>query len=215
MGRPVLDPGQVTAARRDVFIVLPPTAREFGYVPDVTAMQPGDAVLQAPVVPTMVGKRIRDWQAGGGLTAENSRWTHVAVHVGDGVLVENMPGSGVRIASIYDRVPSHIMMVRRDDTLDRNMMFQIAINALTRLGRDYSKWELPAMAAQAVRGFWKPDGTAQRTKAFVCSTLFSDAYADATGRSVVSERRVEDIWPGHIAATVRLTDVTVPWVEVG
>lgn len=94
-------------------------------------------------------------------------------------------------------------------------MFRIVVKALTRLGRGYSIWELPAMAARAAGGFWKPHGKARQSMAFVCSTLYSDAYVEATARSLLLEGRIEDVWPGHIAATSRMVDVPVPWVSVG
>lgn len=192
---------------------MPPNARTFGFVPDIAALIPGDLLLVASVHPTNLSQRICAAQAQGGIAAVDAAWSHAAVYIGDAVVVDAQPWWGVRVNSLYDLVPARKILVRRDPTLTATEGFRVAIRALTRLGRDYSIWQAPRLFVRALAGFWRPNTSVRVNRALVCSTLYSDAYVEVTQR-LVYPGRISEVWPGHLSATQRLTDVPVSWIRV-
>jgi hypothetical protein len=177
-------------------------------------MLPGDAVLVAGQPPRVMGHHIQAVQKGlCGFAADDACWTHVAVYVGEGLLVEAVPFYGVRVSSIYSLVPGNLLLVRRDTSLDNEQRYRIAIQAATRLGRGYSVAQIPALAAGAAVGFWQPETGVRLSRALVCSTLYSDSYVAVVQR-LLFPNRISELWPGHISATPNLSDVPVPWIGV-
>ncbi len=159
------------------------------------------------------GRLVEKFQLTGGFAAGDACWTHVAVYIGQAVVVEAMPWHGVRTNSIYNFVPKRLILVRRDPNLDNEKRYRIAIQAATRLKRGYSLLRLPSMAAGAAAGFWNPDTAVRMTRVLVCSTLYSDSYV-AVLQNLLYPDRISNLWPSHISATPLLTDVEVPWIAV-
>jgi hypothetical protein len=215
--RPILDPATLnrdTARAPDgpAVLELPKKTRMFGFVPDHKVLLPGDAVLVKSQRAGLIGRQIVRFQLES-YECDHACWTHVAVYIGEGTLVEAMPWHGVRTSSIYSLVPSRSVLVRRDPKLNMEERYKIAVQAASRLGQKYSHWRLPSLIIGAAVGFWSTQRSVRMTRALVCSTLYSDAWASVTEAMLIPGRLAE-LWPCHISATLKLDDVLVPWVRV-
>ena len=94
----VLDPDDVGSARPPDSSQphsLPYTVRHFGYVPDFHEWLPGDLLLFSTSRPNALQRRIVATQVGLNYAAQDARWHHAAVYIGDRYLCEARPG-GVR-----------------------------------------------------------------------------------------------------------------------
>jgi hypothetical protein len=210
-----LDPHAMTAPVKESSVeTLPYHTRNFGYVPDVAALRPGDLLLFRNVRPNCISRLIGDAQRRAGFSLSHSRWTHVAVFLYDDLMVEAVPGHGVAPRSLYDYVPQRVIRVRRRADLGDVERYEVALRALRKLGARYSHFGVVASAWYFVRGLWnRPDFGGFR-HIVICSEIFHDAYAEAT-RSLLRDCPVDaPVTPAHLSATPDLEDVEVGWVKV-
>ena len=212
----VLDPANVASARtrpQSPPRTLPPSVREFGYLPDFDEWKPGDLLLFAASRPGLVQRRIVSVQKAMNYSAADARWHHAAVYIGDRYLCEARPG-GVRYHPVVESIGSSTLLrIRRDPSLDDSQRFRLAIHALMRLSQPYSY-------ASILRAFFRPVNPNRfvlalrpRQMALICSQLFHEAYMEATERTLV-ERADIDVVPAELSATDRLTDVPTSWVRL-
>jgi cell wall-associated NlpC family hydrolase len=190
---------------------MSPHVRAFGRYPDVSAMRPGDLVLVSAVEPTWLSRRIMAAQEQGGFAADDARWHHAAVYVGNGRICEATL-RGVQACDLDQYVGTHRIRVRRDPQLRAMQGYDIAMHALFRMRWYYSLWTLVRLLLQSWRGF-HADPVAlplSSSRAVICSMLYADAYSLVTQR-VLGNAAGATPTPAFLSATPILDDVVCGW----
>ncbi|HLH90996.1 MAG TPA: hypothetical protein VKX28_21300 [Xanthobacteraceae bacterium] len=205
---------------------LPPEARAWGRIVDLTPLEPGDLLLFRPVDPRSDKLSLRIIEAQGKiLPARHAQWTHAAVYLGDDEHIceanFKVPGApnGVNVRSVFCYCDGkHAIRARRPRNMDSKSRLRIAIGALTNLGSRYSFEQILAFsgAVRSTRGFWKSFQRIPRsqTQAFVCSTLYQDAYNFAfQGAGIRLGTRCT---PAHLSASGDFEDNEPPlqWLQI-
>jgi hypothetical protein len=173
---------------------IPPKLRKFGKFFDTSNWRAGDLVLTREINPDWVGKRIVRAQVRGGYAAEDARWTHAAIYLGDHLTVCEATFSigsgpqGVVQTPLWEYCGASAVRVRRPlaVTTDHDSWL-LAITALTQLRKDYDFTYVLRLAWIAFRGegFWSAGVRAGLSpSALVCSTLYADAYTRQTRRAL-------------------------------
>lgn len=162
-----------------------------------------------------VPKLIRRAQERGGFHPDHARWTHIAVYIDRGLLVEATPFGGVRVGQLVDMTFGRELLVRRRSTpLTLEDRYRIAVYALTGLRRGYSLASLPRLAWQALRStLWQVDHRPDIRNVTTCSTVVRNAYATALTTDLLPGQ-VGVAWPADLSQTVELDDVPMGWVRV-
>jgi hypothetical protein len=205
---------------------LPPQARKWGRVLDLSGLEAGDLVLTRLVDPASdaISRAIAHAQEAGGLHPRHAQWTHAAVYLGDDehVCEANFKiaghRSGVFIRSVFEYCDgSHAIRARRPRGMSQQQRLRIAIGALTNLGSGYSFLQLWQFYRAASTGsFWESArrGPRIRTRALVCSTLYQDAYNFAFQGSNVRVRSM--CTPAHLSASsdFEAADPALGWLDI-
>jgi hypothetical protein len=194
--------------------VLPPSARRFGFVPDVTFLQPGDLILSYSRSFDLTGNLIVRAQSQAGFTEEHSRWTHAAVFLYEDFIVEAVPEAGVISRTLYEDIPGSVLRVRRRPNLDVVERYQIALCALRKQGMRYSRVAALRAGWRASNGLWNATWYPWVGRAIICSNILSDAFVEITRSSLRGCPVAEAVFPAHLSATDDLDDVTVPWLRL-
>lgn len=192
---------------------LPPRVREFGYVPDLNQLRPGDLVLFSAVKPRRRSRAIVRSQRDAGHHEADARWHHAAVYVGDSEICEAVVWRGVHLASLYDSVETHLLRFRRDPRLTDHDSWRVAVNALRFLRRRYGLAALFRIWQQTRLGFWRPDIRHKKLRARICSELYADAYTLTTGRMLM-RGTLNILTPAELSVTAALADIQVDWLQI-
>jgi len=220
---PSIDPAGTVRIDRE----LPREAREWGRIVDLSALEPGDLLLFRPVDPTSdtISSRIIEAQRKI-LPERHAQWTHAAVYLGDDEHIceanFKVPGvaNGVNVRSAFCYCDGkHAIRARRPRNMDPKSRLRIAIGALTNLGSRYSFHQILVFSratSSSNLGFWR---SLQRlpsslTQAFVCSTLYQDAYNFAfRGEGIRLGTRST---PAHLSASGDFEDVEplLKWLKI-
>lgn len=211
LGRPILVPSEAATVFRaeQSKRVLARKIRLFGYVPNVEQLLPGDVILVTGAGP--VPGLIRYTQERGGFHSDHARWTHIALHIDNDMIIEAAPWGGIRIDRLEDMTFGREVLVRRLEGLKPEDRFRVAIQALAGLRRRYSLPSMPRLAWQAWREvLWRKTPVHGVT---ICSTVARDAYI--TGPQIdLFPGQTGVIWPADLSMTPVLSDVPVDWVKV-
>lgn len=196
---------------------LPEAVRNFGYVPDFSALLPGDLLLFCPLAPDWVSRQIQKAQRRGGYHTDDARWTHAAVYLGDGAdgLCEATTRR-VRTAEIFKYIPDHLVRVRRAPNLSVDERYRIALRALFRLRTNYGFGFVVSLFFRSFAGFWKGSKKPYSRLGLgsvVCSQLYADSYAIVT-QQMIAPRAAFDITPAALSDTSTLLDVQVSWKQL-
>ena len=213
--RPVLDPSGPTPSPSGSVTPsgpIPPAVRKFGFLPDIRQCQSGDLLLFSACDPPWISRAIVKAQTRGGYAHFDASWHHAAVYVGQYVICEAQ-GRKVRISKLYDYVGSHRILVRRDSSLSSRSGMEIAMKAMEQTGNPYGFFSLLELGWQSLRGFWRPLQTLGEQRAVICSKLYADAYAQTTGKLLVSGK-LGIPTPASLSLTNRLSDVNVNWRRI-
>ena len=119
----------------------------------------------------------------------------------------------MRISKLYDYVGSHRILVRRDSSLSSRSGMEIAMKAMEQTGNPYGFFSLLELGWQSLRGFWRPLQTLGEQRAVICSKLYADAYAQTTGKLLVSGK-LGIPTPASLSLTNRLSDVNANWRRI-
>src|SRR5438270_1882627 len=87
---------------------VPPHIRKFKHFPNIDDWLPGDLLLISAIKPGWVSKRIIQAQIRGGYVAEDARWHHAAVYLGEANVCEAL-GRGVQLNPIFKYVGTHFL----------------------------------------------------------------------------------------------------------
>jgi hypothetical protein len=183
--------------------------RTFGYVPSLFDLEPGDLVLTSRCEPDAVSTFIRTYQAED-FDEAFSRWTHAAIYVEDGVIVEAVR-KGVIVNKLLNYIPSHRLLVRRHSSLDQSDRMKIALQACLRIGQTYEM--------QAVRSFidiylsrGRPTLLPRRYR--ICSQIFIDALTYGPVKALSAVPFTGEATPAHLAACPDFTNVQLKWIKI-
>lgn len=211
----VIDPSNAVAGDGTLSKkTLPHSARQFGLVPNVGHLLPGDLILMRDRNLRIGSRLIAHAQERAGFGGNDSRWTHAAIYLYDDFLVEAVPLRGIRARTLYMDIPAKILRVRRRMELAESARYQIALRALRLIGSRYSILSALKMGWGMLSGLWNDDAARRLDTVVICSNAFSDAYADIT-KSVLRGCPVgESVLPAHLSATDDLEDIEVGWVKV-
>jgi cell wall-associated NlpC family hydrolase len=205
---------------------LPKAARDWGRIIDFTALEAGDLLLFRPVnlAADSISRRIMQPQDDGGLHQRHAQWTHAAVYLGDGEHIceanFKVPGQpdGVTLRSGFEYCDGgYAIRARRPKNMTPQQRLRIAIGALTNIGKSYSFWQIVKFAkAAAGGGFFRYLGRGPKNpaQAFVCSTLYQDAYNFAFQGAGV--RMGSLCTPAHLSASsdFEQNEPNLQWLEI-
>lgn len=213
MTQRVLDARDAQHARETIVIsLLAPAVRRFGYVPAVDRLLPGDLVLYSggslasPVIATM--------QQTAGFAAHHARWSHAAVYLEEGLVVEAVVRGGVVQRSLYDGVHQGLMRFRRPRELSDIDRYRVALRALSRIGKGYSVSKIPNLALRMARGLWRPLQQPELKGMVICSQVYHDALVEIT-RGYLDKCPVDSpVTPAHLSCSDSFDDVDIGWKKV-
>jgi hypothetical protein len=213
-----LDPAEAVGAdlHSDPPSELPPSVRQFGFVPSVADLRHGDVVLVCSVQPPAISSYIQRLQRRAGFEEQHAQWHHAAVYIGDERICEAQT-SGMRVESIYRySAGAHRIRIRRDQQLSEAEGIKIALEAATRLNYKYGWKTISGLWFQSKKG-WKNNAAAEPKRfaqASICSELFADAHGVVTRRTLVPTATM-GVSPAHLSACKDLVDVAVKWLALG
>jgi hypothetical protein len=213
MPQEILDPADTNGAAGAMSVpLLPARIRKFGYVPAVDVLAPGDLILYGGT--GTVGQWIIAAQSKAGFAQEDARWTHAAVYLDDGFLVEAVVKGGVVQRSIYDNVCDRPMRFRRIPDLTETDRYRIALRALSRLGRSYSTFQIPSLGRRLLKGLWNASPGLDQKGIVICSQVYHDAIVEIT-RTYLHACPVDaPVTPAHLSCSRSLMDIKVGWRSV-
>ena len=191
---------------------VPRNVREWGYCPNFPAWLPGDLILVSALQPGFVQKAIRTVQSQG-YAMDHARWEHAAVYIGSGALCE-ATRKGVSVGMIYPYVGKHLLRVRRNQALTPDQRWVLAVNALKLQDHSYGFRAIVELlwSARSI-GFRAHGVTVYGTRARICSELYADAHAKASGGVVVGNLN-SGITPASLSIETKLTDIALEWVRI-
>jgi hypothetical protein len=216
---PEKDPKRTTEALR----ALPAATRKFGKLIDTSNLSPGDLLLSRDLTPDRISSLITTVQVDGGYHANDARWTHAAMYVGDGANVVEatfdsvLGGGSVRLTSLddYSQGTCSLRFRRSKYVLDDQQRWRICIRAMSRLGRPYDFVQALLMwfgVAFRGQGFFGAEIQRSTSAAVICSTLYADSYNEATRRSLGEVSGV--CVPAWLSASEEFNDVQAEWSQI-
>lgn len=206
----VLDPARVDGTQAFVSVsLLSQKTRNFGFVPAVESLLPGDLILYSDT--DTVSRLITASQERAGFAREHARWSHAAVYLDDGFLVEALPLSGVNQRSIYEGIPSGLLRFRRLQSLSPIDRYRVALRALSRLGQTYSIGKVPKLSLRMAAGLWKRRAAPDEKGIVICSQIYHDSVVEIT-RSYLDHCPVDAaVTPAHLSCSDDLVDLDIGW----
>lgn len=199
--------GGIGAALREPNV---PSAWPGSYVPNLSDWEPGDLILIEGV--GVSGVVIQTGQAiSGRAMALASGWSHAAVYVGSGMVVDATLTAGIQQQSLWNYVQHRAITVRRlqaSVAVASPAGTSIAIAASRHVGKPYS-------LMQAVLGKlgW-PASLAPDPNALYCSTFVGLVIAQATSVVLWSDPAFQPLFPGSIAVHPDLEKVQLHWRSI-
>ncbi|MBV1864896.1 MAG: hypothetical protein KUG74_10725 [Rhodobacteraceae bacterium] len=191
--------------------LLPSRVRKFGYYPNIASFHSGDVLLFEPRSPTRISRAISKSQKE--LFADDhARWTHAAIYIGEGMIVEALPFRGVVDGHVSDYLPSHNIRVRRFDVKKEADQYRISIGAMKRRGRSYDLHKIPRIAKSLINVSDLTNGYGQRHT--ICSQVCFDSILEATKVPLDECPLDGPVVPAHLSNTASLQDVPVGWVKI-
>lgn len=176
-------------------------------VPNFSGWQPADIVLVGNDG-TLAGNVIvaSQYASLSGATRAGAKYTHAAIYVGNGMLVEAIVGAGVAERSVWDYCQFRTLALRRVPALSRAQASNIVLAARSHLGQSYS-W-LGAIASKLI------PQTEPNPDRLYCSTYVSLVVAQGSGRMLASMPRYKPLHPGTLAGHAGLDRVDLEWRPV-
>lgn len=201
---------------------LPPSVRAFGKFIATQNLMPGDLMLSREITPDRVSKMIVDVQMAGGYDELDARWTHVAMYVGDDQHIVEATfdsvssGGDVRLTRLDDYCGHHALRFRRSRHLQSEReRWLLVVRAMTRIKMPYGLAEAARMWIDVKwkgKGFWSEAQKAPAQSAVICSTLYADAYNEATRRSLGEVNGA--CVPAWLSLSDEFEDVASEWTSI-
>ena len=196
----------MVAPRREPLV---PVAWPGTYVPNFGDWREGDIVLVHRTTDA-IGYAIQASQAASlsPVTRAGSIWSHAAIYIGGGIVVDATRGAGVSMQSVWNYCQTRAIQVRRlsDPSIPMADITDISALAQQHIGEPYS-----VMQAFISKVF---PGTVPVPDALYCSTLVGLVVTDATGVDLSSDPAHQPLHPGTLAAHPDLMDVLLEWCNL-
>lgn len=194
----------------------------FGYIPDISRILPGDLILVSRINPGISGRLITASQAL--LFASGCEWTHAAIYIGDYTIIEANPFKGIHKNVIFSYVPAYRICVRRLEQVagsggDAYLMgLQLALEAALRMPKSWYpfKWLwsfIRDCLARPIARF-NLNRRIRFANYHVCSSLFAACAMERHGVNVVSTDSLSsslNVCPAMLRHSRQLVDVDVGW----
>ena len=195
---------------------LPPEVRDFGFIPDLDALRPGDVLLVSDTREPFISRQITAVQRKAGFDDWHSQWHHAAVYVGNNLICEAQR-KGVQAVPIFRYLTGkHRLRVRRDPNIDELVGYKLALAAALKLKYRYSLASVVQLYFQAKSWGWNGSSGAPRVvsdRATICSQLFADAYGVATEKTL-DIKASPAVSPAHLSTNKTLADVHINWLSL-
>jgi hypothetical protein len=191
---------------------IPEEIQRFGRLPDINAWKPGDLLLVSALNPSRIQGAIERVQRQGGYHAEDARWQHAAVYIGDYGICE-ATRVGVKAAMIFPYIGDHLIRVRRDPALSSDDSWRVVVQALVRLNYSYSFSSILQLLWQARGGYRAPRNSPRvfSQRVTICSQLYADAYGNVTRKTLDNDVSLP-VTPASLSCTPLLQDVQSQWL---
>ena len=180
------------------------------YVPNLSEWKAGDIVLVEAT--GFLGSVI---QAGQTITtnpmmALGSRWSHAAVYIGNGIVVDAQYGTGVQQCSLWNYCQHRATTVRRldDPAIPAPLVANIAGCAVSHIGESYS-----VIQAVLAKLGW-PSAQTPNDQALYCSTFAALVITEATGFELASDPQWQPLYPSMLAMHSDLSVVPLEWRNI-
>lgn len=208
---------------------LSPGHVEFGFLPNINNLKPGDLILTSCIEPSSPNKVMRLLQRR--QTSTTSEWTHAAVYAGGWTVIEAVPfnksGKGVRIGSLIEYVPNHRLRFRRPKILINKetheaeiMGLKIALQAALRVpNSSYGHVKIAQVGITLLKGIryqYDPKNEEDRNN-ILCSGLYSKCVSIATGQFIQPEAFITEdqpITPAMLAGASTMETLNVGWAKL-
>lgn len=206
---------------------LPKSTRNFGKLLNTSALRAGDLLLsrdreQEEGKKNWTSNEIVRVQDAGGYSIADARWTHAALYLGDGAHVAeatvDSTSRNVRMTSLDDYCKgADVLRFRRPRILmnDQQTAWVFCIRALSRLRESYDFSEAARIWFKVIlgkEGFWNHAFRPGTTKAVMCSTFYSDAFNEATGRRLSEMNGI--CVPALLSLSNEFDDVETHWLKI-
>jgi hypothetical protein len=218
-----LHPDRIAAQSARALRALPPATRKFGKLVDTGILAPGDLLLARDLAPKGISKLITDVQCDGGYHADDARWTHAAMYVGDGENVVEatfdsvQDGGDVRLTSLdeYSEGLCSLRFRRSKYVRDERQGWRVCVRALSRLKEPYDMIQAARMWFNIVirgRGFFDDKRRQSTSSAVICSTLYADSYNEVTRRTLGEVSGV--CVPAWLSVSGEFEDIQAEWSKI-
>ena len=215
----MLDPNNIGNATKCQAIPyrLPKKIRKFGYIPEHSDLSVGDLLLLSSCRPSFLDRRII-WIQQCLCAPADAEWTHAAVYIGGYSIVEATGKSGVRVSSIFDRIPDYKIRVRRPSFEEQNESWRLVVRALMRISQPYARRRAVEIYLRTLAMQIFPKRHISRAgksveAAAICSELCVEAYAESTGR-VLLDPGDGYVLPADLAACTNTQEVNARWAKL-
>lgn len=209
--RPVLDPYAIGSciAGSPPPGELHPNIKAFGHIPTIAQLEAGDIVLTLEPG-SKGGDWIRRYQASrfGDFDAQ---WSHVAVHIRNGILVEALPRKGVVRSHIGDYVGRHRLLVRRIRRIG-SAGDSLAISACLMIGRQYDANMFFHFFQYATSAEYRRNTLFRRY--MICTEVVDRAFQETFRRNIADCPVDQPLTPAHLSASTEFDDVPMAWVTI-
>lgn len=194
--------------------ILPKKTRKFGYVLDLSELLSGDIILFCDTENSKSSNAINSAQKTiAGYSKTDSKWTHAAIYMDNGKLIEAVPRKGVTIADIHDSIPGCLLRVRRNPHLEELQRLRIVIAAMSQLGKPYGmQYAISMLGKFATPSTWSLGR--QGVHSNICSNLCNRAYIEGAQIFPASTENLDQVPPALLSATNSLKDVRVRWLKI-
>ena len=211
----ILDPRNIRIIGKPLSAPLPvPKAlAELKAIPDASKLGAGDLILIASIDEdrSKAAAAIRKAQSIAGYNDRDARWYHAAVYLGFDFRICEATRKGVKTASLLDYAATHLVRIRRAPQLDAETGWKISVLAACHIGTPYNVLSILKLAGRARKGYWLPrSDSAHVGSGMICSELYADSYAAATGRTLWNHLSRE-VTPAYLSLTDQLSDIEVGW----
>lgn len=205
--------------------VLTERQREFGYVPDLSSLRPGDLILTRTLnfnVGTILIEQTQRLQ-----NPATAVWTHAAIYATDWRVFEATPRSDIASGNMLSWMPDTSILVRRPVDFDRLETMEaniLGLKLVMEAALLQSKARYGLLAAGGIpfrlldkaRAAWFP---AKETDAvnIICSGLYAKCFSVSCGGHLLTRdmlRSDEPITPSLLAGLETLRTVNVGWLEL-
>lgn len=207
---------QVIASFYDELEKVSAVVRDYGEA--IGSLQPGDIINMTPHRPPGEQKPLLKSVSDAAFTAASrtaqGSYTHTAIYVGGGKIVESRLGEGVTLKPLDEMLKDKSFVVMRPKGVSRKDRLKAAAFAKSKVGKDYDSTALAIAGAGRVlpksvaklTGHIADDVLRKRRDSWQCSELIAAAYAKVGLTDLPTATS-----PADIRTNPRLKTVTSFW----